>query len=285
MISEPEASGGQRMGCDEPVGNWVAHAILNVLAMGWVDSLGSTASATPAAPSQSTPSKRGKQAKARGTGGAPAPVTAADVRRLTTPPRPLLPAITRTTELALKARLEEVRATSSTAVGDLGEQVTVAVLEQFGYTIDATQADLKAAVPGILGPGHKEQPEDIIATTSDNRYTTVNSKATMSPNQCRILADGNLSAPPMSKGQNTEDYYTTRAGLLSPLDDGGVPFGQVMKVDLINLKAQLFDISPTGQLSPIDKPIDIMTDVAAIFSANPGTVYAPTGPNADPVER
>lgn len=249
--------------------------------MGWVDSLGPT-QASKTGTGGKAPSERSTKARARTAPRPSTKVTTADVQRVAkSPPQSLRPAVTRATAAAIDARIDAWRsARNTTAIGNLGEQVAMRALERLGYEVMATQADLKGAVPAIVGKVTRMNPEDLIAVTQDDRFTTVNVKATASETTSRVTAGGDLSTPAMSKGQNLEQYYSTRAELLSPLDDDGKAFGQVMKVDLVNKLAQVFEIDPDGHLSPVDKPVDVLADIVAVCLQFPGTVDAPVGPNA-----
>jgi hypothetical protein len=164
------------------------------------------------------------------------------------------------------------------AIGNLGEQVAMRALARMDYTVLVSQSDLKAAAPGIVGKFTRMNPEDLVAVDPDNRFTTINVKASAAEKTSTTTPAGNLSAPPMGKGQNLEQYYSTRAELLSPLD-GGKAFGQVMKVDLVNKKAQIFEILDDGRLGAIGKPIDVLADIVAVCLQHKDTMPAPTGPN------
>jgi hypothetical protein len=194
-------------------------------------------------------------------------------------PASLRPAVTSATEAAVDARVAAWRlAGNNTAVGNLGEQVAMRVLRRIGYDVLVTQGDLSGAVPSIVDRVTRMNPEDIVAESPDNRLTTVNVKATASESKSRLTADGDLATPQMSKGQNLEEYYSTRAGLLSPLDEGK-SFGQVMKVDLVRKLAQVFEIDASGILHPVGKPVDVLADIVAVCLQNPEAMPAPVGPN------
>jgi hypothetical protein len=261
---------GGEMGCDEPVGSLVARAILTLVGMDWV----------AATPSQT-------QQRSGGRGHSPnvksPTVSASEARRLTkAAPAPQGRTVTRATEAAVDARVEAWRqASNNVAIGNLGEQVAMRVLTRMGYEVLATQFDLKGAVPDIVGRVTRMNPEDFIVVDPNNRYTTVNAKATASESTARMTTTGDLSTPQMRKGQNLEQYYSTRSELLSPLD-GGKSFGQVMKVDLVHKLAQVFEIDPNGQLSPMGKPVDVLADIVAVCDQNPAAMPAPTGPNVAP---
>ena len=75
---------------------------------------------------------------------------------------------------------------------------------------------------------------------------TVTSKATGSPSTCRLRVDGSLTKPRVPLSLRRVHSSTERANLVSPLD--GDSFAQVVKVDLLHLKAQVFDIDEQGSL-------------------------------------
>lgn len=169
-------------------------------------------------------------------------------------------------------------ANNTTAMGNLGEQVAVRVLERMGYQILATQADLQGGVPTIVGAPTQMNPEDLLVVTPDGRYSTVNVKTSTTEKTSAIRNDGNLKAPAMSKGQATTEYHTERAGLLSPLE--GEAFGMVLKVDLVHKTAQILEIHE-GRQRHVDKPMNVLDDLGAVISEFPaGDVPAPSGPNA-----
>jgi hypothetical protein len=160
------------------------------------------------------------------------------------------------------------------AIGNLGEQVTIRLLVEAGYQVLATQDDLVGGVANILDRPASENPEDFVVIDPQGRLLTVNSKATVSARSSRFARDGNLKAPAMRR-QGAIDYYSLRAGLISPLD-GAFTHGQVMKVDLVHLKAQLFEIEDDGRLSPVDRPRDIDNIVEEVLGAHPGRVPPPS---------
>lgn len=253
------------MGCDEPVGSLVARALLTLVGMDWV-----VATSSETRPSGGRGASNAKSST----------LSAAEAQRLTkAAPAPRGRAVTRGTEAAIDARVASWRqASNNVAIGNLGEQVAMRALARMGYEVLATQGDLKGAVPDIVGKPTRMNPEDLVAVDPNNRYTTVNVKATASESAARTTTAGDLSTPRMSKGQNLEQYYSTRSELLSPLD-GGKSFGQVMKVDLVHKSAQVFEIDPNGHLSPVGKPVDVLADIVAVCLQNPDTMPAPTGPN------
>ena len=276
------------MGCDEPVGSLVARAILTMIELGWIGG-----SALPEAQSLGAGSRSGKSsgstaakesAKAASKPPKTSTTASTSLQRLSNAPPPLRPAVTLATEMKIDERVAAWRqARNYVAIGNLGEQVAIRALARARYDILATQGDLQAAVADIVGTITRMNPEDLIAVTPDNRYTTINVKATASESTSGSTAAGNLATPRMSKGQNLEQYYSTRAGLLSPLEDGK-SFGQVMKVDLIHKQAQIFDIGTDGRLSPAGKPVDVLADIVAVCLQHPESMPAPSGPNVRSAE-
>ncbi len=158
-------------------------------------------------------------------------------------------------------------------IGNIGEQVTARLLVEFDYQILATQDDLTGGVANILERPASENPEDFIVIDPEGRLITVNSKASVSPRTSRLTREGNLKAPSI-RGQGAIDYYSLRAGLISPLD-GGQTHGQVMKVDLVNLRAQIFEIEDDGTLTPLKSPVDIANLVEEVLVRHPARVPPP----------
>jgi hypothetical protein len=276
------------MGCDEPVGSLVVRAILAAIGLDWVGSPATPGTARASSGHQSAAtSKAASRRPKSGRRATSEPARAAESpdwarQTVKAPPPSLRPAVTQATEAAVDQRVEAWRAAgNNTAIGNLGEQVALRVLGRLGYDVLAAQDDLKGAVSDIVGKVTRMNPEDFVAVAPDNRYTTINVKATASESTSLRTATGDLSTPRMSKGQNLEHYYSTRAGLLSPLDDGA-SFGQVMKVDLVHKTAQLFEIDEAGKLSASGKPIGVLEDVVAVCLQNPDTMPAPVGPNVQP---
>ncbi len=267
------------MGCDESVGELVARAILTLFGMDWVGTP-QTASQDAAPPGKQpavkSPMKDRTGGRSPGRAGS---ATTAGQPSLKSGPAPKRAAVSLATETAINDRIEAWRiARNTVAIGNLGEQVAMRALARSGYEVLVSQDDLKGAVPGIVGKPTRMNPEDFVAVTPDNRFTSLNVKATASESTSTITPSGDLSTPSMSKGQNLEQYYSTRAEFLSPLE-GGKAFGQVMKVDLINKQAQVFEISETGRLSAVGKPIDVLADIAAVCALYRDTMAAPVGPN------
>lgn len=166
------------------------------------------------------------------------------------------------------------RARNWVAVGNLGEQVTLRLLESLGYQVLGTQDDYLGMVPDVLGEGVTAHPEDFIAIDTEGRLLTVNSKATASPRSCCITRDGNLSTPRITRVQTEVPYSTLRANLVSPLE--GDSYAQVVKIDLLNAKAQVFEIGSDGRLNRLGTPIDVAALVAEILSDHPESMPPPT---------
>lgn len=141
------------------------------------------------------------------------------------------------------------------SVGNLGEHITGRLLADLDYHLLAAQDDLLGMVPDVLGMPTRTNPEDFVAMDPEGRLVTVNSKASISPRACRILTTGSLSSPRLGRGQNKVSYSTQRAGLITPL--GGESFSQVVKVDLIHVKARVFEIGCSGRLTALDSPHDV----------------------------
>lgn len=159
------------------------------------------------------------------------------------------------------------------AVGNLGEQVTLRLLRSLGYQVLGTQDDYLGMVSEVLGVAGSAHPEDFIAIDPDGRLVTVNSKATATTRTCRITSAGNLSAPQVRPAQRRPAYTTLRASLVSPLE--GDSFAQAVKVDLLNQLAQRFEITGTGRLSPLGKPIDVSRFVAEALADHPHAMPPP----------
>lgn len=81
-------------------------------------------------------------------------------------------------------------------------------------------------------------------------------------------------AKPPTRRQRAIDYTTQRASLISPQD--GDAYSQVVKVDLINMKAQIFDIGDDSRLSRHGLPHDIRAFAAAVMAEYPGFIPPPT---------
>lgn len=160
------------------------------------------------------------------------------------------------------------------ALGNLGEHVALLLLEQLGYQVLGTQEDYLGMVPHVLGEGTTAHPEDFIAVDPEGRLLTINSKATASPDTCRLLRDGRLAKPRIARLQRTTDYSTQRAILVSPLE--GDSYAQVVKIDLINLKAQVFDIDVEGGLTRVGPAHNITGLVKAVLAEHPDSMPPPT---------
>ncbi len=173
-----------------------------------------------------------------------------------------------------RARIEAWRSSRDyVAIGNLGEQVTAQLLVDLDYQILATQDDLVGGVANILDRPATENPEDFIVIDPDGRLITVNSKASVSSRTCRLTSEGDLK-PPSLRGQGDISYYSMRAGLISPLD-GAETHGQVVKVDLVHLKAQVFEIEDDGKLTKYSPPVDVTEIVDAILNQHTGRVPPP----------
>jgi hypothetical protein len=175
---------------------------------------------------------------------------------------------------AIRARLAYWRRSRNyVAIGNLGEHVTGRLLASLGYQLLGAQDDFLGMVPDVLNAPATAQPEDFIAIDPEGRLLTVNSKASVSARSCRETKTGGLSRPRITRHQRAIAYTTLRASLISPLD--GDAYSQVVKVDLLNMKAQVFDIGDAGQLEPIGAPHDISASVAALLSEFPDSIPPP----------
>lgn len=160
------------------------------------------------------------------------------------------------------------------AIGNLGEHVTLRLLERLGYQVLGTQDDYLGMVADVIGEGTTAHPEDFIAVDPEGRLVTVNSKATASPATCRMLTDGGLNFPCVPRRQRAMQYTTLRANLVSPLD--GDAFAQIVKVDLLNQKAQIFEITADGSLNRLKPSHDIADLLAAILAEHPNVLPPPS---------
>lgn len=280
----------------------MARAILNILGMGWIEDLGADRgerdprpAATRAAADETKLSGR-DQAQRAGKKSARGSVktkskrptmevsklSRQEIERLTKEPK-YRSAVASATQTEIDARIADLfERRNYVGIGNIGEQVTLRVLERLEYQVLATESDLHGAVADIVGGPTRMNAEDFIVVSKDGRYLTVNAKAAVAARNTRILADGSLTPAKMAKGQDDVEYYSLRAGLLSPLD-GALTDGQVMKVDLVHKMAQLFDIGPGGTQTSASPVIRVDEDLAIIFSRFPDQdVPAPTGPNAEP---
>lgn len=243
-----------QLGCDETADGMVADALKANAGLSWIDS--STQGSEPAG-----------QAGRNGT------------RNTTRQGLSALPGVRAGIANAIDAQVSAWRAdNNTTAMGNLGEQVAVRVLERMGYQVLATQADLQGGVPTIVGSPTRMNPEDLLVVTPDGRYSTVNVKTSTTEKTSSIRRDGNLKAPAMSEGQAKTEYHTKRADLLSPID--GDAFGMVLKVDLVHKQAQVLEIND-GRQRHSGEPMNVLEDLAAVVSQFPaGDVPPPSGPNA-----
>ncbi|MBP1822967.1 hypothetical protein [Mycobacterium sp. OAE908] len=175
---------------------------------------------------------------------------------------------------AIRARLAGWRRSRNyVAIGNLGEHVTGRLLASLGYQLLGAQDDFLGMVPDVLNLPTTAKPEDFIAIDPEERLVTVNSKASVSARSCRETKTGDLSKPRITRYQRAIDYTTFRANLISTLD--GDAYSQVVKVDLLNMKAQVFDIGDTGELEPIGAPHDICASVAAVLTEFPDSIPPP----------
>jgi hypothetical protein len=165
------------------------------------------------------------------------------------------------------------RSRNYVAIGNLGEHVTGRLLASLGYQLLGAQDDYLGMVPDVLNVFTTAKPEDFIAVDPEGRLVTVNSKASVSARSCRETKAGDLSKPRIARHQRAIDYTTLRASLVSPLD--GDAYSQVVKVDLLNMKAQVFEIGDSGQLERVGAPHDISALVAAVLTEFPDSIPPP----------
>lgn len=159
-------------------------------------------------------------------------------------------------------------------MGNLGEHIAGRLLVELDYHLLAAQDDLKGMVSDVLGSATRSNPEDFVAIDPDGRLVTVNSKASITFPACRILTTGNLSCPRLGRGQNKVSYSTQRAGLITPLE--GDSFSQVVKVDLIHLMAQVFEIQVSGRRTALGSPHQIARLARRVLEDYPGQVPPPS---------
>jgi hypothetical protein len=175
---------------------------------------------------------------------------------------------------SVKCRLDGWRhARNYVAIGNLGEHIVGRLLTSLGYQLLGAQDDFLGMVPEVLNTPSTAKPEDFIAIDPQERLLTVNSKASVSPRACRLLQSGDLSTPQIGRRQRTIGYTTQRASLISPLD--GDAYSQVVKVDLVNMKAQIFDIERDGRLSRVGAPHSIGASAAAVLHEFTGFIPPP----------
>ncbi len=175
---------------------------------------------------------------------------------------------------AIRARLAHWQQSRNyVAIGNLGEHVTGRLLTSLGYQLLGAQDDFLGMVPDVLNVPTTAKPEDFVAVDPERRLVTVNSKASVSARSCRETKTGDLSKPRIISHQRAIDYTTLRASLISPLD--GDAYSQVVKVDLLNTKAQVFEIGDAGQLEPLGAPQNIRASVAAILAEFPDSIPPP----------
>jgi hypothetical protein len=109
---------------------------------------------------------------------------------------------------------------------------------------------------------------------------TVNSKATVSARVSGIDRNGNLRRPRIAKGQNALEYMSVRGGLPSPIE--GEVDGQVLKVDLVVMLAQLFEFDNRRRPHSCGAIENIADDVVAVLRQFP--VGSPPAPSAFDVD-
>ena len=166
------------------------------------------------------------------------------------------------------------------AIGNLGEQIAYRLLLSLDYLVLTTQDDLLGGVSNILGEITSNNPEDFICQAPDGRLVTVNSKATASPSGAGFDRHGDLRRPRISSRQRAVDYTSDRAELIDyPLD--GDAASQVLKVDLLNEYAQLFDINDTGQLDSASSVIAIGLTIAEVLAHFQGEKIPPPSAHDD----
>jgi hypothetical protein len=159
------------------------------------------------------------------------------------------------------------------AIGNLGEHITAHLLLSLDYQLFGAQDDYLGMVPEVLGIQTHAKPEDFIAVDPAGRLLTVNSKAAVSPRNCRITQSGNLTKPRLTQGQNTVPYSTLRANLVSPLD--GDSYAQAVKVDLLHMQAQVFEIAEDGTLTAITSPYDVSAIAQDVLNTHPQDMPPP----------
>lgn len=171
-----------------------------------------------------------------------------------------------------------LRTRNYVAAGNLGEQIAIRSMKSLGYDLLGGQDDFLGMVSEVLGDTTQDKPEDMIAIDPGGRLVTVNTKASLSARSCLIRGDGNLSFPRMSTAQRSVAYSTRRASLVSPL--GGDSFAQIIKVDLRNLLAQVFEIDEGGRVQTSSVVLDV-ADIAAQSCSNiPSTCLLPESGNS-----
>jgi len=174
----------------------------------------------------------------------------------------------------IPARLTQwIDAGNYVAVGNLGEQIMARLLSSLGYQLLGAQDDFVGMVSEVLGEATSDNPEDMIAIDPQGRLVTVNSKAAISPHSCRIKRNGNLTNPRMGRGQSRVGYSTRRANLISPLE--GDSFAQVVKVDLRNSRAQIFEVADDGRLDTVSQVFDVSELVVDVMAAHPNQMPPP----------
>lgn len=166
------------------------------------------------------------------------------------------------------------RARKYVIIGNLGEHVCGRLLIRLDYQLLGGQDDFAGFIPDVVGEPTQMNAEDFIAVSPDGRrLMTVNSKASASPRSCRITKAGHLSRPRLARGQASVEYSTERANLCSPID--GQSFLQVVKVDLVHMLAQIFEVDERGHLSPTEGPHDVADLVTAVLREFPEEIPPP----------
>lgn len=176
--------------------------------------------------------------------------------------------------LELPQRLQVwAAARNHVALGNLGEQVVARLLIALGYQLLGAQDDFLGMVGEVLDEVTHDKPEDLIAIDPQGRLVTVNSKASISCRSCKVTRAGNLSSPRMAPGQKQPSYSTRRASLISPLE--GDSFAQVVKVDLRNSLAQIFELAEHGHLAAASHIIDVSDLISQVLGLYPGEMPPP----------
>lgn len=175
---------------------------------------------------------------------------------------------------SLQDRVEEwFRKRNHVAVGNFGEQIAARLMQWLGYELLGGQDDFLGMVSEVLGDMTQDKPEDMIAIDPTGRLVTVNTKATFSARSSVIRRDGSLSFPRMSATQRRVGYSTRRAGLVSPLS--GDAYAQVIKVDLRNLLAQVFELDEVGRMDAWSGVVDVGDIAASVLERYPDEMPPP----------
>lgn len=258
------------MGCDEPISALVLNALLDQRYQDWLGA--QVASRAERVAGQATPSaaparKRGSPARAAKKSGKAVAANAAK------PPSSRRTAINDAMVQALDKRLQDWLALGqSVQAGNLGEQVALRVLEREKYEVLVTQQLMKDGIEAIVGGPTRMNAEDFLVV-KDNRLISVNSKAVYSERSSKVLADGNLGSPRISREQRAPSYAKKRADLFSPLE--GDPYSLVIEVDLVAKLAQFFEIADDLTKVRVGEPISVLEDIVAVCARHPGDMPAP----------